>query len=303
MKNSLKNTASKTEFNFEGEAIMPKIFTEQQVENFHSQGFLVAGSVLSPSEVDYYRGRLESFESKYPNDVRKLKSKSHLLCPWVEEIARNENVLDVYEDLIGPNILCYSMAFRTKNPDGKTFAGWHQDGAANPIKPILVIGVLALADCTVAHGCLKVIPGSHKAAALAHMDTGNPDSILSRGQYITDGFDESKAVDLELKAGEISLFNASVIHSSPVNSTDERRLVLLVEMMPTHTEIRAHRDSAMLVRGVDEYHHVNFDPSPKVEFGPEELAAWRNATKETGKNVFAGSPLTPSDVYGGQPAK
>ncbi len=278
---------------------MPKVLTKQQIEHFHSQGFLSPVPVLSPDEVARYRGRLEAFERKYPDDTKKLKSKSHLLCPWVEEIARNSNVLDVYEDLIGPNILCYSMAFRVKNPDGKTFAGWHQDGAANPIKPILVIGALALADCTVAHGCLKAIPGSHKAVALAHTDTGDPDSILSRGQYISAGFDESKAVDLELKAGEIGLFNAGIIHSSPVNVAKERRIIVLVEMMPTHTEIRAHRDSAMLVRGVDNFRNVDVDPAPKVEFGTEELAAWRNATGKTGKNVFEGSPLAPTEVYGG----
>ena len=42
-----------------------------------------------------------------------------LLCPWVEEIARHDGILDVYEDLIGPNILCYSMAFRIKDFDDK----------------------------------------------------------------------------------------------------------------------------------------------------------------------------------------
>ena len=279
---------------------MPKVLTKPQIEHFHSQGFLSPIPVLSAEEVARYRGCLEDFERKYPNDTKKLKSKSHLLCPWVEEIARNSNVLDVYEDLIGPNILCYSMAFRVKDPDGKTFAGWHQDGASNAIKPILVIGALALADCTLAHGCLKVIPGSHKTEALPHIDTGDPDSILSRGQYISAGFDESTAVNIELKAGEIGLFNAGIIHSSPVNTAKDRRIILLVEMIPTHTEVRAHRDSGMLVRGVDEFNNVDVDPSPKVEFGTEERAAWRNTTRKTGKNVFEGSPLAPTEVYGGE---
>lgn len=279
---------------------MPKVLSEDAVEHFHEQGFLSPIPVLLPDEVAHFRECLESFEAKYPDDVKKLKSKSHLLCPWVEDIARHPKVLDVYEDLIGPNILCYSMAFRTKDPDGKTHAGWHQDGAYNPIKPILVIGALALADCTVAHGCLKVIPGSHKTGVLPHHDTGNPDSILSRGQYITADIDEEKAVDIVLKAGEIGLFNAGIIHSSGINTSEERRLILLVEMIPTHTEVRAHRDSAMLVRGVDAYGHVDIDPSPKVEFGEAELAAWRNTTKKTGKNVFANSPLAPTEVYGGE---
>ena len=279
---------------------MPKALSKEAVKHFHDRGFLSPVPVLSSEEVEHFRGCLERFETKYPNDVKKLKSKSHLLCPWVADIARHSRILDVYEDLIGPNILCYSMAFRIKDPDAKTHAGWHQDGAYNPIKPILVIGALALAECSVAHGCLKVIPGTHKAGVLPHTDTGNPDSILSRGQYISVDIDESKAVDIVLKPGEIGLFNAGIIHGSGVNLSDERRLIVLVEMMPTHTEARAHRDSAMLVRGIDTHGHVDIDPSPKAEFGPEELAAWRSATTKTGKNVFAGSPLAPTEIYGGQ---
>ena len=188
---------------------MPKVLSDEAVEHFHSQGFLSPVPVLSPEEVAHFRGCLERFEAKYPDDVKKLKSKSHLLCPWVEDIARHPGILDVYEDLIGPNILCYSMAFRIKDPDGRTHAGWHQDGAYNPIKPILVIGALALAECTVAHGCLKVIPGSHKTGVLPHEDTGNPESILSRGQYITADIDEAT-----LPAGA-----AQTVGDDPTNAT------------------------------------------------------------------------------------
>jgi non-heme Fe2+,alpha-ketoglutarate-dependent halogenase len=281
---------------------MPKILSEHEVAHFHERGYLPPVTVFAAREVAHFRDCLEGFERKFPNDTKKLKSKSHILCPWVEDIARHPKLLDVYEDLIGPNILCYSMAFRIKEPDGKTHAGWHQDGAYNPIKPLLVIGALALAECSLAHGCIKVIPGSHKTGVLAHTDTGNPDSILSRGQYISADFDASQAVDLVLKPGEIGLFNAGIIHSSQANHAAQRRLIVLVEMIPTHTEVRAHRDSAMLVRGVDTYQHVDIDPSPKTEFGAQELAAWRIATKQTGKNVFADSPLAPSDVYGGEQA-
>ena len=278
---------------------MPKVLSKIQIEQFHSDGFLSPVPVLSQEEVEKYKSHLEAFEARYPDHRRKLKSKSHLLCPWVDEIARKPYLLDVYEDLIGQNILCYSMAFRIKNPDGKTFAGWHQDGAYNPIKPILVIGALALSDCRLEHGCLRVIPGSHKLGSLRHEDTGDPDSILSRGQYIAEGFDNSNAVNMELKAGEIGLFYSDIIHGSQVNLSDERRIILLVEMMPTHVHARAHRDTGVLVRGVDEYHNVDIDPSPKEEFGDAEQAAWRRATQKTGKNVFDGSPLPPTEVYGG----
>ena len=278
---------------------MSKVLSNEQVEHFHSEGFISPIPVLSSKEVANYREYLEAFEAKYPHHRRKLKSKSHLLCPWVDEIARNQYLLDIYEDLIGPNIFCYSMAFRIKEPDGQTFAGWHQDGAYNPIKPILAIGALALSECSIETGCLSVIPASHKGGTLPHEDTGNPNSILSRGQYITAEFEKSNAINLELKPGEIGIFYSEIIHGSHVNTGKDRRIMLLVEMMPTNVELRAHRDTGVLVRGIDDFGNVDVDPSPTVEFGPNERAAWQNATRKTG-NVFVDSPLPPTEVYGGR---
>ena len=236
---------------------------------------------------------------KFPEHRRKLKNKSHFLCPWVEDIVRNERIPNIYDDLIRPNILCYSVALRINEPDGKTLAGWHQGDAYNPIKPILAIGAIALSECSVSATCLSVIPRSHKGGTLSHEDTDNPDIILSRGQYITEDFDKSNAVDIELKPGEIGIFYSEIIHGSRVHRGGDRGIMLLIEMMPTHVAARAHRDTSALVRGIDIFGNVDIDRSPEVEFGPDELAAWQKATRKTGKNVFSDSPLPLTEVYGG----
>ena len=47
-------------------------------------------------------------------------------------------------------------------------------------------------------------------------------------------------------------------------------------------------------------YHLPLMPTP---ISPQQLIDalnWRYATKKTGKNVFAGSPLAPTEVYGGQ---
>ena len=281
---------------------MPKVLSAEAVRHFEEHGYFSPVQALTADEVAYFRGKLEAFEQKHPNDVRKLKTKAHLLCPWVDEIARHKRILDIYEDLIGPDILCYSMAFRIKNSDGKTFAGWHQDTAYSPIKPIMVIGALALSDCSVKHGCLQVIPASHKTGLLPHQEASGTDSILAREQYIAVGFDTSKAVDMVLRPGEIGLFSADIIHGSGTNDSGERRLLLLVEMMPACVEQRAHRDSAMLVRGVDNYRNYDHEPPARAEFGPDELAAWQNVVSKRAKNVFRGSSLPLSEAYGGKGA-
>ena len=278
---------------------MPKVLSQEAVDRFHEEGYFGPVPVLDEDEVAYFRERLENFERGHPDDLAKLKTKSHLLCPWVVEIARHPRILDVYEDLIGPDILCYSMAFRNKPADGKMVAGWHQDTLYLPIEPILVIGALALSECGPEQGCLKVIPGSHKGEILPHGEAADPGSILARGQFIEADIDESEAVDLALRPGEIGLFNSGIIHGSGVNTGDDRRLMLLVEMMPTHARSHRARESAMLVRGTDTHHNHDPDRPALAEFGPEEQAAWFAATESRGKNIFADSSLPITEAYGG----
>ena len=67
---------------------MPKILSEEAVEQFHNQGFLAPIPVLNPEEVAYFRASLEACERKHPDDLAKLKTKSHLIgaIPIVENM-------------------------------------------------------------------------------------------------------------------------------------------------------------------------------------------------------------------------
>jgi non-haem Fe2+, alpha-ketoglutarate-dependent halogenase len=282
-----------------GGPLMTKILSRADVEQFERDGFTGPVQVLSADEVKHYRGRLENFEQRYPEHVKKLKSKSHLLCPWVLEIAEHPRILDVFEDLLGPNILCWSMAWRIKKPDGQTFAGWHQDTAYGGVKPLLAFGALALSECGSREGCLRVVPGSHKWDVLPHADTEDSKSILARGQYITTEFDKSNIVDLALRPGEMAIINNAIVHCSAPNTSSDRRIMLLVEMMATHAYHVNFRDSALLVRGIDTHHNFESDPRPDAEFSPTAQANWKQAIDRRAKIIFAGSHLAPSEAYGG----
>ena len=100
---------------------------------------------------------------------------------------------------------------------------------------------MALSACGADQRCLRGIPGSHKWGHLKHEESDDPKSILARGQYISDPFDESKAVDFVLQPGEMVMFHNSLVHGSSINVGPDRRFLLLVEMVPTWAEIgRAH---------------------------------------------------------------
>src|SRR5205823_12385393 len=99
-----------------------------------------------------HRARVERLGARV-SDIKEMKTKSHLLCPWVLDIAEDPHVLDIFEDLVGPNLRCWSMAWRVKKADGQTFAGWHQDSAYGAAMPV-VLGGLALSECGATQGCL-----------------------------------------------------------------------------------------------------------------------------------------------------
>ncbi len=195
---------------------MPKVLTEQQVRDFEEQGYLSPIRAMSTERAAEYRRKFEALEARFPNDMKKMKTKSHLLCPWVLDIAEDPHTLDIFEDLIGPNIRCWSMAWRVKKADAQTIAGWHQDSVYGSPVPV-VLGALALSACGADQGCLWSIPGSHKWGHLKHEESDDPKSILARGQYISDPFDESKAVDFVLQPGEMVMFYNSLIHGSSIN--------------------------------------------------------------------------------------
>ena len=277
---------------------MPKVLTDTQVQSFQRDGFLSPVRAMSAERARHCRERFESLEACVA-DIKKMKTKSHLLCPWVLDIAEDPYILDVFEDLIGPNLRCWSMAWRVKKADGETFAGWHQDSFYGSAVPV-VLGVLALSECGSQQGCLRGIPGSHTWGILRHEETDDPKSILARGQYITEPFDESAAVDFALRPGEMAMFDNSLVHGSAGNFGPDRRFLLLVEMLPTWAKPPRVRQPAMLMRGVDTYGNFDDEPRPDGEYTETALANWGHVVGSRAKLLFEDSRYGPSEAYGGK---
>ena len=268
---------------------MPERLSEAERRGFHETGYCGPLRVMSAAEARRYRSELERFERRWPDERRMLDQGASLLCPWIDEFTRHPGLLDPMEDLLGPNLLVWGVSLRLKEPDGKTFAGWHQDTAYCDIKPIVVIAALALSDCGKDAGCLRVIPGSHRGALLPHREHFGTDSLLTREQQIDAPIDESAAVSLPMAAGEAVFFNNAICHSSGPNRSDDRRIVFLIEYVPTHAWQHAPRESAMLVRGVDRFGHFDVDPRPVEEMSPAARAAWQRKVEVQAEVLYRGA--------------
>jgi ectoine hydroxylase-related dioxygenase (phytanoyl-CoA dioxygenase family) len=277
---------------------MPKVLSPAQIEAFDRDGFVAPVRAIPERRAIDYRRQLEAFEARYPDDRLKLDQKAHMICPWVDEMIREPGILDATEDLIGPDILCWGTSLRAKQPDGRTFAGWHQDTAYADVKPIVVIVALALSPARSGNGCIRGIPGSHRGPLLPHKEAFATDSLLSREQYIDAAFDETPTADFELDPGEIALFNNAIIHSSKPNFGSDRRILFLLEMVPTLAYQHAPRESAVLVRGQDSHGNFDTDPRPQTEMGATELAAWERAVAIQASVLFRGAQRPPRALHG-----
>jgi ectoine hydroxylase-related dioxygenase (phytanoyl-CoA dioxygenase family) len=199
-------------------------------------------------------------------------------------------VLDPVEQLIGPDILCWSTIFWIKDAGSKSFVSWHQDNTYWRLSSWNVATAwFAISPASLKAGCMKVMPGTHLGDALAHEDAYDSDNMLTRGQAIP-GLDESRAVYMPLKAGEMSLHNYCLAHGSGPNVSSDRRIGVSMHFMPPATkQVVGSWDCAALVRGEDRFGHFERTPMPARDIDPEAVAFHAKAAKAMRDVLYKGA--------------
>ena len=259
---------------------MPASLSAAQVAHYQRDGFLFPVDCLTQDEVHYFRGRLEAFEQEQGDTFGKLpnlvRSKSHMLFTWMNELVRHPKVLDAVESVIGRNILIYHLTSWLKEPDEQSHVSWHQDGTYFGLEPAEQITAwIALTDATQEMGCIKILPGSHVIGQRPHKDTFSPGNLLSRGQTIDHPrLDYTTYVMMPLKAGQVSLHHTHIVHSSDPNRSNQRRIGIGVSYIPPHCRlVNDVRVTASLVRGRDDYGNFDLEPRPEGDFDAAARAA------------------------------
>ncbi len=245
---------------------MPKILSEEQVEQYRRDGYVSPVRVMSEDEATAIRHQLEAFEAGQGGSLRGIqRTKVCLRLPFIYDIVANSNVLDAIEDLIGPDVLLYQNGAWIKEPERGTYVSWHQDISYFGMEPPdLVTGWVALSPASMESGCIQVLPGTQKLGMLPVEYTEvNPTNMLASGQRVVHEIDETKAVPMPLRPGEMSLHHVCLIHSSLPNHSVDRRIGFSVACMaPNIRQTTRAKATAMLLRGEDRYGHYVLDELP-----------------------------------------
>lgn len=274
---------------------MPKALTAEQVEKFHRDGYACPVSLLTPAETAEYRRRFEELEATIGGEAQnRYRIKAHLPFPWLCELIRHPRLADAFEDVAGPDVIIWGTSWFTKKAHDVRFISWHQDSTYYGIDPPeSVTAWIALSPARRDSGCMRVIPGSHMGAAVVpHIETYDPNNLLSRGQTI-ENVDEAKAVFMELNPGEFSLHHNKLFHASEPNTSDDVRIGFAVHIAPAHCrQSQFEGATATVVRGRDVNGFWLPEPYPTRDFDPVCLteldAAWtryRTGMKSIAQNA------------------
>ena len=270
---------------------MSKALSRAAVESFRRDGYYFPVPVLTPAEVIRYRNCLEQHEAETGGPLQgNWRHKAHLLFTWVDELVHHPKIVDAAEDVLGPNLLCWTTNFFIKEANSPGFVSWHQDAFYWGLsKDDVVTAWVALTPANLESGCMKFLPGSQTQDHIQHVDTFHKDNLLSRGQEIAVKVDGKNTVDCILNAGEMSLHHVKLVHGSEPNRSNGRRIGLAIRYIPTDLKQLKVRDSATLVRGVDTYGHFDSEPRPRRDLDDAALAAHADAVARQVKALYSGT--------------
>lgn len=233
--------------------------TEAQKDFYRMNGYLLGlPPIYSPEEMQRINTELPQLlallePGETPKDIREW----HETSTYLYEMVMNPKIHDLVEGILGPNFYCWASSFFIKEPFSKSTVGWHQDAFYWPMSPNHAVTIwLAFDDVDEENGGMKVVPGSHLHGILKHQRSTHTDSILTL-ELETGTFRESDAVQFKLEAGEVSLHDDRLVHSSPANLSPRRRAGLTFRYSGTDVknDLSVNPNfKAYMCRGVDEYH-------------------------------------------------
>lgn len=247
------------------------LLSREQVERYHRVGALFPVPVLSHAEVSEFRAAFEETESHLGGKLVNAPL-THLYFRWAYDLATHPAILDAVESILGADILVQGSLLLCKYPRDPARVLWHQDRKySNQNGSPTTSAWIALSDSTPANGCLRVLPGSHRRGILPHTEGGAGDNLLNYDSVA--GVDESRARDVVLKAGEMSLHQGDLVHGSEPNHSDTKRVGFVVRYVTPKFEEAV--NPVVRARGRGESGHLTCLREPPRCGVAESVAPWQ----------------------------
>ncbi|MBO9610673.1 MAG: phytanoyl-CoA dioxygenase family protein [Paenibacillaceae bacterium] len=207
-------------------------FSEEQIEFFKEQGYLLLKKGCSVQLADAFNGHVYDIRKQSPmpewaacEESKKYASRlfnPHVNDSFSRQIMKLPVIRGGLAQLMGKEAVCVQSMYFYKEP-GSPGQASHQDYYYIKNDPMTMIAAWTAMEDLVdeENGCLWVIPGSHKLGLLPHGAVKN----LEEHEHWTDeteGVDTSKQMPVIMEKGDILFFSELLIHSSNKNRSIDR---------------------------------------------------------------------------------
>jgi len=231
------------------------ILSDEQIRQYHEQGYLVLSDVVTEDEIvpierefeRFKRGEFQGMGRDFcdmsgPFD-RKFED-YNLINAMLPRVYAAETVADniferraasISRQLIGEDAVLDYDQFLAKKPgrEGAIFS-WHQDlgyWPKNAPDNRTATVSLALDDADTENGCLRVVPGSHRESELRphrpliSSGTGEREEGHALSVTLTDA---DPVVELPVKRGDVTVHNERIVHGSGGNVSSRWRRTYVI---------------------------------------------------------------------------
>jgi ectoine hydroxylase-related dioxygenase (phytanoyl-CoA dioxygenase family) len=221
--------------------------SETEINNYHKQGWLIPKFQLPHSLINELRTTLDDLIAKNPGVRPEKLVSAHVVgksnggmndegvrgSRAFLDLAQHPEIIEMVSEVIGPDVILWGCHVFCKPAGDGLETPWHQDGHYWPIRPLATCTVwVALDDSTIENGCLRVVPGSHANKEIKpHLVEDRNDLVLNLRTQ-ADAFNPEEAVDIQLKAGQMSMHDVYMIHGANVNRSTKRRAGVALRYMP-----------------------------------------------------------------------
>ena len=211
-----------------------RVLSEQDLTAYHEKGYHLFGRILTDAGLeemllqcmDAWTVHKQSFDPSKTWLENALLVNIHHFAPIVRDFYFEGPLVDVAEQIIGPNVKAATsqLTFKMRGND-EPFA-WHQDNGYGELDPYTAISCLtALDDTDTENGCLWLIPGSNRESQASHEKKAG--SLDPKHRAVLEArVDESKAIPFPMKAGECLFIHCWTLHKSEGNVSGRDRRIL-----------------------------------------------------------------------------
>lgn len=225
-------------------ATLPRPAPASLADQLDRDGFVRIPQLLDPLLVDTLLLRAHARLFRESAEAREKVKSNGSLChlsdsPEFADIIGHQGLIDTLRDL-GASDPRWTGGFLISKPAGGPPLFWHQDwwGWTEPesyrARPQQWFAMIYLTDTTPENGCLRVIPGTHRADhPLHHLEAAHSAELQGYRNPDNPAFAQHPdEVAVPVKAGDVLVGDARLIHSAYGNATAHERPLLTLWYMP-----------------------------------------------------------------------